>query len=62
MAPLFDLVIRHVAPPATDEGPFRMLGTIIEANPYLGRLVTGRIRSGAVRPISPSRCSIAMAI
>jgi GTP-binding protein len=53
MAPLFDLVIKHVAPPATDEGPFRMLGTIIEANPYLGRLVTGRIRSGAVRPNQP---------
>jgi GTP-binding protein len=53
MAPLFDLVIRHVAPPATDEGPFRMLGTIIEANPYLGRLVTGRIRSGSVRPNQP---------
>jgi GTP-binding protein len=53
MAPLFDLVIRHVAPPATDEGLFRMLGTIIEANPYLGRLVTGRIRSGSVRPNQP---------
>ncbi len=53
MAPLFDLVIRHVAPPAVDEGPFRMLGTIIEANPYLGRLVTGRIRSGSVRPNQP---------
>jgi GTP-binding protein len=53
MAPLFDLVIRHVATPATDEGLFRMLGTIIEANPYLGRLVTGRIRSGSVRPNQP---------
>jgi GTP-binding protein len=50
MAPLFDLVISHVAPPATEDGPFRMLGTIIEANPYLGRLVTGRIRSGSVKP------------
>jgi GTP-binding protein len=30
-----------------------MLGTIIEANPYLGRLVTGRIRSGSVRPNQP---------
>jgi GTP-binding protein len=50
MAPLFDLVISHVAPPTIDAGPFRMLGTIIEANPYLGRLVTGRIRSGSVRP------------
>jgi GTP-binding protein len=50
MAPLFNLVVRHVAPPAVEEGPFRMLGTILEANPYLGRIVTGRITSGAVRP------------
>jgi GTP-binding protein len=50
MAPLFDLVLRHVAPPAIEEGPFRMLGTILEANPYLGRIVTGRISSGSVKP------------
>jgi GTP-binding protein len=50
MAPLFDLVLRHVAPPAVEEGPLRVLGTILEANPYLGRLVTGRITSGSVRP------------
>ncbi|MFL5101736.1 MAG: translational GTPase TypA [Xanthobacteraceae bacterium] len=50
MAPLFDLVLRHVAAPVVEEGPFRMLGTILEANPYLGRLVTGRITSGAVKP------------
>ncbi len=50
MAPLFDLVTRHVAAPTVEDGPFRMLGTILEANPYLGRIVTGRIRSGAVKP------------
>jgi GTP-binding protein len=50
MAPLFDLVVGHVASPAVEDGPFRMLGTILEANPYLGRVVTGRITSGAVRP------------
>ena len=50
MAPLFDLVVRHVAPPQVEEGPFRMLGTILEANPYLGRIVTGRISSGSVKP------------
>src|SRR5690242_5080540 len=50
MAPLFDLVLRHVAPPTIEEGPFRMLGTILEANSYLGRIVTGRISSGSVRP------------
>jgi GTP-binding protein len=50
MAPLFDLVLRHVSPPGIEPGPFRMLGTILEANPYLGRLVTGRITSGSISP------------
>src|SRR6202165_4882460 len=50
MAPLFDLVTRHVKAPTIEEGPFRMLGTILEANPYLGRIVTGRIHSGSVKP------------
>jgi GTP-binding protein len=43
-------LIRHVAPPQVEDGPFRMLGTILEANPYLGRVVTGRITSGSVKP------------
>ena len=50
MAPLFDLVLKHVNPPQVEDGPFRMLGTILEANPYLGRIVTGRITSGTVKP------------
>ena len=49
MAPLFDLVLRHVAPPHVEDGPFCMLGTILEANLYLGRVVTGRITSGSVK-------------
>ena len=49
MAPLFDLVLRHVPPPRVEDGAFRMLGTILEANPYLGRIVTGRITSGSVK-------------
>ena len=48
MAALFNLMLEHVAPPKVEEGPFRMLGTILEANPYLGRIVTGRITSGTV--------------
>ncbi len=47
---LFDLVLTHVAPPKVQEGPFRLLGTILEANPYLGRIVTGRITSGSIAP------------
>jgi GTP-binding protein len=50
MRPLFDLVLSHVAPPQVEEGPFRLLGTILEANPYLGRVVTGRITSGRIAP------------
>jgi GTP-binding protein len=47
---LFELVLRHVASPTIATGPFRLLGTILEANPYLGRIVTGRITSGAIKP------------
>jgi GTP-binding protein len=50
MRPLFELVLKHVAPPIIEEGPFRLLGTILEANAYLGRIVTGRITSGTVSP------------
>ena len=53
MKPLFDLVLRHVRPPVVEDGPFRLLGTILEANPYLGRIVTGRITSGSVKPNQP---------
>ena len=53
MQPLFDLVLSHVAPPHVEEGPFRLLGTILEANPYLGRVVTGRITSGTIAPNQP---------
>src|SRR6202048_2230767 len=49
MQPLFDLILRHVAPPTVEEGPFRMIGTILEANPYLGRIITGRITSGITK-------------
>src|SRR5690606_34034317 len=35
LAPLFDLVLRHVPEPTVEPGPFRMLGTILEANPFL---------------------------
>ena len=50
MQPLFDLILRHVSPPTVEDGPFRMIGTILEANPYLGRIITGRITSGSIKP------------
>ncbi len=53
LAPLFDLILDHVPPAKVEEGSFRMLGTILEANPFLGRIVTGRVTSGQVRPNQP---------
>ncbi|MGI9412179.1 MAG: translational GTPase TypA [Hyphomicrobiales bacterium] len=50
MAPLFDMIVSHVPAPETEAGPFRMLATTVEADPYLGRILTGRITSGEVRP------------
>ncbi|MEJ2118598.1 MAG: GTP-binding protein, partial [Alphaproteobacteria bacterium] len=50
MAPLFNLVLDHVPPPGTSTGPFQMLATTIEADPYLGRILTGRIIAGTVKP------------
>jgi GTP-binding protein len=50
MAPLFDMVLSHVAPPKTRDGAYQMLATTIEADPYLGRILTGRISAGRVTP------------
>ena len=50
MAPLFDLVIKHVPPPEINEDAFTMLATTLEADPFLGRILTGRITSGTVKP------------
>jgi len=50
MGPLFDLVLKHVPEPTVDDGPFRMIGTLLEANPFLGRMITGRITSGSIKP------------
>ncbi len=50
LAPLFDLVLKHVPEPTVHPGPFRMIGTILEANPFLGRIITGRIHSGTLKP------------
>ena len=50
MAPLLDLVLDKVERPRIEEGRFRMLATTIEANPFLGRILTGKVMSGTVVP------------
>jgi GTP-binding protein len=51
MAPLFERIVEHVpAPEIETDQPFKMLVTTLEADPYLGRILTGRIETGTVRP------------
>jgi len=50
MGPLLDKVVSYVPEPKVEEGLFRMLVTTIERNPFLGRVLTGRITSGTVKP------------
>ncbi|MDB5437585.1 MAG: typA, partial [Caulobacteraceae bacterium] len=49
LAPLFDLIVRHVPEPkavARKDESFQMLAVLIESDPFLGRLLTGRIEAG----------------
>jgi GTP-binding protein len=53
LSPLFARIVADVPKPkplarAGDEFPFTMLVTTLEADPYLGRVLTGRIESGAI--------------
>ena len=53
LSPLFKRIVEDVPPPkpqalAGDEHPFKMLVTTLEADPFLGRILTGRIESGSV--------------
>ncbi|ALL12404.1 translational GTPase TypA [Caulobacter henricii] len=53
LAPLFDLIVRHVPEPKVVENvdkPFQILSVLIENDPFLGRLLTGRITSGKAVP------------
>ncbi|MBO7243708.1 MAG: translational GTPase TypA [Alphaproteobacteria bacterium] len=48
--PLFKKIVEHVPAPQCDEnGPFRMLVTTLEADPFVGRILTGRILSGKIK-------------
>ncbi|MBL8699301.1 MAG: translational GTPase TypA [Alphaproteobacteria bacterium] len=50
LAPLFELIVRHVPAPTRDlDAPFAMLVTMLESDPYLGRVLTGRVHSGRAR-------------
>lgn len=51
---LFDLIVHHVpAPTANPDAPFAMLVTTLESDPYVGRVLTGRIHAGTARVNMP---------
>ncbi len=50
LAPMFDLVLRHVDPPVLDkEAPFGMVASILDYDNFLGRVLTGRVEQGRAR-------------
>jgi GTP-binding protein len=54
LGPLFDLILSHVPAPAHDlDAPFTMLATTLESDPYLGRILTGRIQTGIAKVNMP---------
>ncbi|MAA82293.1 MULTISPECIES: translational GTPase TypA [unclassified Hyphomonas] len=50
MDSLFQMVVDHVPVPKVEEGPFRFLATTISSDPFLGRILTGRVSSGTIKP------------
>ncbi len=49
LSALFDLIVDHVPAPrqvAAIEQPFRMLATTLGADPFIGRILTGRVEAG----------------
>ena len=49
---LFDLILEHVPAPAqvaAQDKPFSMLATTLGADPFLGRILTGRVETGTLK-------------
>ncbi|WP_458094966.1 translational GTPase TypA [Roseomonas sp. WA12] len=56
LSPMFDLILSHVPEPTVDAtAPFAMNASILEADPFLGRILTGRIEQGIARTNMPVR-------
>jgi GTP-binding protein len=49
---LFELIVKHVPTPKQIEArgePFRMLATTLGADPFIGRILTGRVEAGTLK-------------
>ena len=52
LSALYDLVLKHVPAPkqiARRAEPFQMLATTLSADPFIGRILTGRVEAGTLR-------------
>ncbi len=52
LAPLFETILAHVPQPepqARIDEPFAMLATILDTDPFLGRILVGRVEAGRAR-------------
>jgi len=50
--PLFETIVEHTPAPEAakrKDEPFTMLVSMLDADPYVGRVLTGRIESGSIR-------------
>jgi GTP-binding protein len=56
LAPIFDKIVEHVPAPKAEQRvdePAQVLSVLIENDPFLGRLLTGRVESGRFAPGQP---------
>lgn len=50
LTPLFETILSYVSEPVCEpDRPFRMLATTLEADKFVGRILTGKIQSGSVK-------------
>jgi GTP-binding protein len=54
LTPMFEAILAHVPAPGLDpEGEFKMLATLLDRDPFLGRILTGRVESGRINVNDP---------
>ena len=51
LIPMSETIVKHVPPPAVEVAgvPFTFLVTLLDRDPFLGRVLTGRVNSGTVK-------------
>jgi GTP-binding protein len=54
LTPLFEKIVEHIPAPKLDkQGEFKMLATLLDRDPFLGRILTGRVESGRLDVNAP---------